>query len=372
MSIFICTTGTSIAKQDNINKLQNEPSNKQKEFEYEIKATKTAILRKMEDIDIFRNYNETSAEIKSLIKMRINKNDRVILLSSDTVAGKLCADIVKEILESQINCSVEIEVIKGIQSTDGKLFTRIGLKELFNFLLKFKEDEDIIFNPTGGYKSVVPYMAIAGMVLKKPVQYIHEDSEDVITLTGIPLNYDDDLIFKVEDKLKKIEEEGAIPKQEWNMGIDYNDRSYDCLIEEDDHYITLSGIGELFFGKFKHDYPEKLERDNTPAEKKPDKLNSIGISHHGFNRIKPIAEKLKKSPYIKSIINGCDNCPKEKKAVRQLSHLETKQHIQREEVGICIVTDIKSDAGFSFLIKTTARNDEENVKIAELLNKKFI
>ncbi len=46
-------------------------------------------------------------------------------------------------------------------------------------------------------------------------------------------------------------------------------------------------------------------------------------------------------------------------------------HLQRTSESICIVTNIKSDAGYSFLVETTARNTTEDELIAEILQRKF-
>lgn len=209
------------------------------------------------------------------------------------------------------------------------------------------------------------------MLFNKPVQYIHEDSEDVLTLTNLPIKLNDDIIFKIEEKLRKIDKETYILKEEWQSGIDYHDRRFDCFVEENDGRITLSGVGLLFWERFKRDYPEDLDRVDTPANKKSNRLLTQGVEHHGINRLLQISEKLLQSPYVKSVLGSCNNQPNEKKWVRALKGEEVKQHLQRLSEAICMVTDIRSDAGYSFLIETTARNFNENLRIATILNNNF-
>jgi len=77
------------------------------------------------------------------------------------------------------------------------------------------------------------------------------------------------------------------------------------------------------------------------------------------------------SPYVKSIPNSCDNQPKSKVWIKAFNATEVIPHLQREAEGFCIVTDINSDAGYSFLIETTARNYNENKKISNILKRKY-
>lgn len=374
MRTLICTTGTSIAINAKINLDRLKRGSGNTPDKSEIQSIKKAISRKIENLSTPEDLKGVSAELKSLVKMGVDKTDTVVLISSDTVDGFLCAELLREIIQDRFGCQVEISKIEGLQADDGDLFRRKGLKNLFNELfnrLEGHQYEEIILNPTGGYKSVVPYLTIFGMIFNKPVQYIHEESEDVITLSGIPLIQDESLMFRVEDKLKKIYREGTIARKEWNLGIDYNDQRYDSLIEEDDGLVIMSGVGMVLYERFRKDYPEDIERDPTPPEQKENKLLHIGINHHGSQNLISISKRLLQSPYVKKTINSCENQPQSKIPVKPLSRLEASKHIQQEEIGVCIVTNIKSDEGFSFLIKTTARDDAENERIAELLNQRY-
>jgi len=133
----------------------------------------------------------------------------------------------------------------------------------------------------------------------------------------------------------------------------------------------MSGIGLLFWERFKRDYLEELIRDNTDPFSKPNKLNEQGVEHHGIGKNKTLAEKLLQSTYVKSILNSCDNQPNSKTWVKALTTEEAKNHLQRAANAVCIITNIKSNAGYSFLIETTARNYDENTKIAEILKQKY-
>lgn len=374
MKTYICTCGTSIITKRGINleRIQHQPLSAWDENINDIENFKDTTREALEKMRFPKDLDDTSAEIKSLVKMGVAADDKVILIASDTVDGKLCAILVKDFLIRKAIClNIDIKVIDGLQSKDGKSFQNIGLKNLLNFLVNL-EHGDFILNPTGGFKSVVPYLSLIGMLFNKPVQYIHEDSNDVITLANVPVLMNEAIIHKVEDKLRIIEKESAISKEDWQAGIDYNDRRFDSLIEENAGQITMSSIGLLFWERFKRDYPEELIRDNTDPYLKYNKLNEQGVAHHGVEKNKPLAAKLLLSPYVKSIPNSCNHKSKSKLWIRALTTEEAQNHLQRRSEAVCIVTNIKSDAGYSFLIETTARNHDENTKIAEILQRKLI
>ena len=205
---YICTCGTSIITNRNINteRIANLPLSKAEEVKEDIEIIKDQVL---ERLDAISDFNEISAEIKSLLKMGINPEDKVILISTDTIDGKLSAELIKEFLVSKrisLDHNIQIKVINGLQARDGKLFSSQGIKELISYLISF-EHENVILNITGGYKSVVPYVALIGMLFNKPIHYIYEDSDDLITLSHIPILINEDIIFKVENKLRGREAE---------------------------------------------------------------------------------------------------------------------------------------------------------------------
>jgi putative CRISPR-associated protein (TIGR02619 family) len=322
------------------------------------------------------------------MKMGMTTDDCVVLIATDTVEGKLCAQLVAKLLETRQLCSkVDVEVIKGLQARDGQRFKREGLKNLVNFITRF-EHHNVVFNPTGGFKSVVPYITLAGMLFNKPVKYIHEFSDDLITLVNFPLRFDENLVFQLEDKFVEIEKESFIKKATWEKGLDYNLlQRADSLIEEIEGSITLSGLGLLVWERFKMDYPLGLLRDDTPARIKPLKLDLLEdlrkkaeksnkvketkMIHHGHKEILAEANSLLGSPFVRAVLNGCNYKGKIKKTVvNALLKAQTKDHLQVALESVCMVK-LKSDTGFAFLILTTARTHEENMAIATLLNNNF-
>jgi putative CRISPR-associated protein (TIGR02619 family) len=389
MTTFICTTWASITNtlgldlRHRFNRKLSEWDALQEDIAV-VEQFVTEKVRTRSDDEFLRS----SAEINSLVKMGMTADDDVVLIATETIEGNLCAQLVAKLLESKNLCAkVDVEVINGLQARDGKRFRQEGLKNLVNFITRY-EYQDVVFNPTGGFKSVVPYITLAGMLFHKPVKYIHEFSDDLITLVNFPLRFDEDLVFQLEEKFVEIEKESFIKRATWEKGLDYNLlQRADSLIEEIDGSITLSGLGLLVWERFKKDYPLGLQRDKTPARIKPLKLDLLEdlrkkaekdnkvkeakMIHHGHEVILKEADRLLVSPFVRAILNGCNYNGKTKKTeVNALFKAQVKEHLQVALDAVCMVK-LKSDTGFAFLIQTTARTHEENVAIATLLNNKF-
>ena len=154
MKTYICTSGASILTKSGINfeRFKNVPFSRWNEFERDITAVKDRVSELLARLNLPTRLDDTSAEIKSLVKMGITTEDRVILITSDTIDGKLSAELVQTFLSERKICNeIEIKVIKGLQAIDGRLFQQEGLKNLLNFLISH-EHENVVFNLTGGFK----------------------------------------------------------------------------------------------------------------------------------------------------------------------------------------------------------------------------
>lgn len=153
------------------------------------------------------NLNGISAEIKSLTKLQEERKEdlEVYLITTDTVASNLAAEITGEFFNSNEN----IKIIKTIKVEDLQIwnFSKFenGKENLINEIFKLmkeiskneKEEKrkkyyrnNVIFNVTGGYKGIIPIMTILAQLYECEIYYIFEESEDMITIPRIPLNFD--------------------------------------------------------------------------------------------------------------------------------------------------------------------------------------
>ena len=91
---------------------------------------------------------------------------------------------------------VQLHEIPGLQVTDHDRFRREGIDNLFKILDDISKprldrgQHDVWLNVTGGFKSVVPYVTLFGLLYRLPVVYIFERSNTLITLPPAAINFD--------------------------------------------------------------------------------------------------------------------------------------------------------------------------------------
>lgn len=167
---------------------------------------------------ISRNLNDSCAEIASLykiIKHLLEDNIKIRLLATDTVPSRLAAELIMEQTiphpvtgeEIPVDFYPNRDVIPGLRVDDAKVFQKDGLH---NFIRRFiglnKQYGPLILNITGGYKGLIPYLTLIGQIHKVPVMYKFEDSDALITIPQLPINFDWELAVEYGDQLRDINE----------------------------------------------------------------------------------------------------------------------------------------------------------------------
>ena len=195
--------------------------------------------------------NDLSAEIHSLVRIGITNQDRIILLASSTDDGYCCALAVEKYLKHHWEgIYAKAESVPGLQVIDPDLFRTTGVVEFVQRIIKevnSYEASNVILNPTGGYKALVPYTVLLGMLKGVKCDYIFEQSTTVIELPPLPVEFKRSQFEAYKDLLEKIERETAIPQAEWENSVPYADRAaFEPLTEFSKEGVTLSGVGFLF------------------------------------------------------------------------------------------------------------------------------
>ena len=195
--------------------------------------------------------NDLSAEIHSLVRIGITKEDRIILLASSTDDGYCCALAVEKYLKHHWNdIEVKVEKVKGLQVLDAELFRTTGVVEFVRHIIREVNSygaSNIILNPTGGYKALVPYTVLLGMLKGVKCDYIFEQSTTVLELPPLPVEFNRSQFEAYKDLLEKIERETAITQAEWENSVPYSERAaFEPLIEFSKEGVTISGVGFLF------------------------------------------------------------------------------------------------------------------------------
>lgn len=138
-----------------------------------------------------------SAELASLCAFKknkkIDKDDVIVLLATNTVDGIFCADINKRVLDSlkwckKIHgpCPVNGFKTKAVRNEDiAEEFIKVGLENLKNIVDNYYDPkiyDEGYFNITGGFKVIIPIATIIAFEREMDLIYLYEGSNDLIII----------------------------------------------------------------------------------------------------------------------------------------------------------------------------------------------
>lgn len=192
-----------------------------------------------------------SAEVHSLARMGVGALDDVVLYSSETPDGQVCAQAVAHYLEAaRPGLRARVVVIDGLQVTDAERFRTAGVLNFTKKVLAEIENNgaaQCVLNPTGGFKSLVPYTVLIGMLKGVPAQYIFEQSTALIPLPMMPVEFARERLEPLRPLLERIERDTAIPRAELDAAIPRAERAWFLPLFEDlgADQVTLSPVGFL-------------------------------------------------------------------------------------------------------------------------------
>lgn len=142
---------------------------------------------------------QASAELNGLIglnagQMPSENRDLHVLIATDTAQGKATAETVKEFLQ-HCGCSVQVYTPRNLSTKDADHFSE-GIKDLLTWCDETLEGYrhagyEIVFNLTGGFKSLQGYMNTIGMFYADRMVYIFESPESkLIEIPRLPVQLD--------------------------------------------------------------------------------------------------------------------------------------------------------------------------------------
>lgn len=245
---IICSVGTSASKKLDVHPSKLEEWVNQHENLEESACEMFQSFSELEPSDENLTKN-LSAEIHSLVRIGIDSSDRIFLFASETPDGHCCALAVKYYLEKYWpGIIVEAEPIMGLQVNDAIQFKNQGVVEFIKkALAAIDAYGNVILNPTGGYKALVPYTVMLGMIKGVKCDYIFERSTSLLELPPLPLEFNRSQFESYKDLFEDIERSTAISRSDWEQRVPYDERSwFESLVEINGNDITLSAVGFLF------------------------------------------------------------------------------------------------------------------------------
>jgi len=321
----ISTTGTSVFSNAH-HDLQSE----WKSFRQKTDIDLQAISRRdrFEGIELYQrtlehlraeakaaNANEVirkaSAELNSLSRILVaqsTRSDQLHFLATATPDGALAARVIADFSREYFQVeTVKIHVIGGLQVNDGTVFQRDGVRNLIATIydiLKGAPEGTFtrVINPTGGFKGVVPYLTLIGMI-ESGVQlsYIYEQSPVLITLGRVPLQFNFEVLQSAYPALRACNEDFVDEQQlKELLSLPLDKRLsdhpawslFDQTIQEGSIYFSINGLGQIVLEHFK-------ARDRTPIYLSRQAANRFdGLDATQRKRFQGYFERLREPTWI--------------------------------------------------------------------------
>jgi putative CRISPR-associated protein (TIGR02619 family) len=202
MKKVITTVGISLLENLKINipkSLKKRTFSQCGEYDENINEVKENITQKISTVSV----ESLCAEVQTLLAIKKNHPQiETELICTDTILSVICADAIKPILENNgINVNFDRNLNRNIisdlvvEGTDAfKKFADTGFSNLIDQIKNIEktssQDNRPILNISGGYKALIPVMTIMGQLYNMEVNYIYEDSEELITIGRLPIQFD--------------------------------------------------------------------------------------------------------------------------------------------------------------------------------------
>lgn len=198
-------------------------------------------LKQQKTLEVFR---KCSAELNSLYHIQPVpgkvKGDKVVLIATRTPVGLLCSGLLEqtladiEINSDKVKISVDEPIYpEGLGKANDSTFVTDGLPNFISDLSRqiqnHSEDYEVILVPTGGYKSLIPYATLAGILHGKEIKYIYEESDKLMSLPFMPINLD---IEKWQPAYVKLEILINQPAKNTKVYFDNLDDAFKNLLEK--------------------------------------------------------------------------------------------------------------------------------------------
>ena len=191
-----------------------------------------------------------SVELSILAKLKVIKEDKVVFLATDTDEAECAARANSTLAQQLFGREAEVRRVKGLVLDNAQTFVREGLRNFFQELDKlveaaFNGGYDPVLGIAGGIKPVIPYAAVYGMLRGVPLVYVFEETQALINLPPLPIDFDWEALEQVEQVLGRIDERVTIPENELRALLGEDLPHVEGLFMEYEGEITLSAFGHM-------------------------------------------------------------------------------------------------------------------------------
>lgn len=184
-----------------------------------------------------------SAEYSAVHALGLQKGAEVVLLHSDTFAGRAAAVLNQELLQSHMSLQVrriqvadlDVDRTKGVQRAIADFVHQLSK------VLREGHPSNAAFAPLGGYKVMTALGYLVGAYHHYPSLYLHESRQLVHRVPPVPIRVDEDDLASVADLVRRTRHGASITDVETLRDID----ARPWLFERDEDDVFLGAFGHL-------------------------------------------------------------------------------------------------------------------------------
>lgn len=230
--------------------------NLQKQFGFSLSRGKeheqlTAHLKALRE-----NLEALSAELSILSKYPLGPEDRVVFLATDTDDAETAAKGNAFLVEKFFGSTTDVRRIPGLTLDNAEKFVKEGLRNFLSAVEHFvTEAEDRGFTPVlsiaGGIQAILPFAAIYGMIRGFPIVYVFEQTQSLVTIPSLPLDFDWGALENMLQILPKLEKEGVLNLHHVRNLLGQDFAKLEGLFEQEGDHVTLSAFGHLLLDKLR-------------------------------------------------------------------------------------------------------------------------
>lgn len=214
---------------------------------------------------------QASAELNGLVSFyegtQKDERDQHWLIATDTALGRLTAQGVEQILRERGIQAVQTYVPRGL-SAENTHALKEGVKRFLNWCERTVPDYresgyEVVFNLTGGFKSLQGILNTVGMFYADRMVYIFQTGPELIRIPRLPVKLATEVFEKTPVRFLRLEAldrvpDGTLPEEQFE---DVQDALLDAV---EGRVYSFSEWGLLLWNQTRRDLLERKEPFDLP------------------------------------------------------------------------------------------------------------
>ena len=251
-TFFIVSVGTSLITKNNELNDGQRISAREEDWRYDAESYKDCLEDFIEEMAENGKLPDASAELSSLLRNKSlgpGTDDPILLLHTETIPAESCAVYIKLGLEKLGLKEISCRAVSKLSEASAQAFYDQGLPNLivciYEEIMKARNaGHEVVLIPTGGYKAIIPYFVLMGILLKAPCRYVYEGSDKVVELPPLPLHADLSQWTGIEAVLETLNGKPAHEAETWRIYRSCQKSLMSLLTRDEENLFKSSALCE--------------------------------------------------------------------------------------------------------------------------------